>query len=337
MSFFKLPAVMKSIVVFILMVNMIKNRETALFSLKTLILITALSAIIGILQEIIFFYKGIEIAGVIQEDVKRFMWQETPFGTLMRVPAFTSWYTILANHLSIALIVGINFILYSILTKKKEKLFLYIAMILMSIALYFTFSYSSILIVLSAFIFSIMLRWISLKIYVTLFFVILLLGFFSGFIPDFLADPKKYFMTEDLSIRIELLRDGITGFLNRHPFIGNGVGTGHKYTSNIDLWPVHNNFVLIADEIGLFGLLTYCIFFFAFIFRQVMSISKIKNTKDRAIALSLIIAFIAYLINLQLQAQHIDFFIFLYLGLIEAIISTLSSQTAVEISAKRKV
>jgi cell division protein FtsW (lipid II flippase) len=182
-----------------------------------------------------------------------------------------------------------------------------------------------------------MIRWPSLKIYVPLFLVILLLGFFSEIIPHFLADPKKYLMTEDLSIRIELLRDGITGFLNRHPFIGNGIGTGHKYTSNIDLWPVHNNFVLIADELGLFGLLTYCIFFFAFIFRQAMSILKLKNTKDRAIALSLFIAFIAYLINLQVQAQHIDFFIFLYLGLTEAIIRTLSYQTAIGISIKTKV
>lgn len=331
MSFFKLPAVLKSITVFFLMINMIRNREITLFSLKIFISITTLSAIIGIFQEIIYFYTGIEIVGVINEDAKRFMWETTSYGTLMRIPAFTSWYTILANYLSIALIIGINIILYPIL-KKKEKIFLYIAMILMSIALYLTFSYSSILIVLSAFFISIMIRWPSLRIYLPVFLGLILLGFFSGFIPDFLSEPKKYFITEDLAIRIELLRDGITGFLNRHPLIGNGIGTGHRYTSNVDLWPVHNNFILIADELGLFGLFAYCIFFSIFIFRQAITILKLKNIKDKAVSLSLFLAFIAYLINLQVQAQHIDFFIFLYMGLTEAINSTLSHYTAESIT-----
>lgn len=334
-SLLKLPAYIKDIIVFFIMVNMIRDRETAIFSLKMLFYVITFSAIIGILQEILFFFTGLELVGYIPEGAKPYMWETTSFGRIMRVPAFTTWYTILANFLLIALIVGINLILYSVLTKKKERLFLYIAMLLMSIALYLTFSHSTMLVLLLAIIVLILIRWRSLSIhFVTIFLVGILLAYFSGFLTDFVEQPKNYIITEDVAVRIDLLRDGITGFFYRHPFIGNGIGTGFRFTSNVDRWPVHTNVVLVADELGLFGIFTYGALFSVFIYRQVISILRLKDRKDKAVSLSLLIALIAYMINLQSQPTYVDFFLFMYLGLMEAIIRTLSYQVPLESNAE---
>jgi len=333
-SIAKLPAVFKGITIFLIMVNIIRDRKIALFSLKLFLSVITFSAIIGILQEILFFFTGFALVGYVGEDIRRYMWEPTSLGVLLRVPALTSWYTILANFLLIGIIVVVNLIIYSVLTGKKERLFLYMAVPLMSIALILTFSHSTMIVLLLAVIISIVIRWPSLKIHVPIFLVIILLVLFSGFITDFLEEPKKYFLTEDVRVRIELLRDGLVGFFNRHPFIGNGIGTGSQYMSNVDRWAVHNNVVLVADELGLFGIFAYGTLFFVFIYRQVNSILKLTNKKDKAVSLSLLIALIAYMTNLQSQPTYIDFFLFMYLGLTEAIIRTLSYQVPSESNAK---
>ena len=334
-SLSKLPAVFKEIIIFFIMVNIIRNREIALFSLKIFFSVITFSAIIGILQEILFFFTGIELIGYVGEEIRRYMWEITPLGLLMRVPALTSWYTILANFLLIGIVVGVNLILYSVLTGKKERLFLYMAVPLMSIALILTFSHSTMIVLLLAIIGSIFIRWRSLSIhFATIFLAGILLAYFSGFMTDFVEEPKRYLITEDVRVRIELLRDGLTGFFNRHPFIGNGMGTGFQYTSNVDHWAVHNNVVLIADELGLFGILAYGALFSVLIYRQVISILRLKDRKDKAVSLSLLIALIAYMVSIQAQAQYFDFFLLMYLGLMEAIIRTLSYQVPLESNVK---
>jgi hypothetical protein len=330
----RLPAVFKEITIFFIIVNIIRNREIAFFSLKIFFSVITFSAIMGIFQEILFFFWGIEFVGYVPEDMRRYMWEPTSMGVLMRVPALTSWYTILANFLLIGIVVGVNLIFYSVLTGKKERLFLYMAVPLMTIALILTFSHSTMIVLLLAVIVLIVIRWPSLKIHVPILLVIMLLALVSGFITDFVEEPKKYFLTEDVRVRVELLRDGIAGFFNRHTFIGNGIGTGSRYTSNIDHWAVHNNVVLIADELGLFGIFAYGTLFSVFIYRQIISILRLKDRKDKAVSISLLIALIAYMTNLQSQPTYIDFFLFMYLGLTEAVIRTLSHQVPLENNAK---
>lgn len=319
---------------FFLIVNLIRDRETAIFSLKIYLLLATFSALIGIFQEIIYFFSGIVLVWFIPEPNLIYMWQSTFLGKLLRVPAFTGWYLNLDYLLSTALVIGINLMLYSVFKGKKAMLILLTAFILMSIGLILTFSASSMLVVIMAVIVSIVIRWPSLKIHVPIFLVIMLLVFFSGFITNFLEEPKKYIITEDAAIRIDLLRDGIAGFFNRHPIFGNGIGTGAKYTSNVNQWAVHNNLVLVADELGLLGLFAYAALFFAAISRQVVSILKLKNEKDKAVLLSLLISLIALMTILQFQSLYLNIFLFMYLGLVEAVRGALSYQVPSENNIK---
>jgi hypothetical protein len=327
--------VIPAFIAFFLMVNLIRDRVTAFFSLKIYLLLATFSALIGIFQEIIYFYSGILLVGYIPEANRIYMWEPTFLGKLLRVPAFTGWYLNLDYLLSTALVIGVNLMLYSVFKGLKEKLILLAALILISIGFILTFSHGSILVVIFAVIISIFIRWRSLTIYfITIILIGLLVAYSSGFLTNFVEEPKKYIITEDIAIRIDLLRDGIAGFFNRHPILGNGIGRGPKYTSNVDQWAVHNNVVLVADELGLLGLFAYAALFFAAISRQVVSIFKVKNEKDKAVLLSLLISLIALMAMLQFQSLYLNIFLFMYLGLVEAIRGALSYQVPLESNAK---
>jgi O-antigen ligase len=320
------------------MVNLIRDRETAIFSLKTFLLLAACSALIGIFQEIIYFSSGVVLVWFIPEPNRIYLWQSTFLGELLRVPAFTGWYLNLDYLLSTALVIGINLMLYSVFKGKKVRFILITAFILMLFCLILTFSGSSMLVVILAVIVSIFIRWRSLTLYfVTIILIGLLLSYFSGFLSSFVEEPKKYIVTEDAAIRIDLLRDGIAGFFNRHPITGNGIGRGFRYTSNVDSWAVHNNIVLVADELGLLGLFAYVALFFAAISRQIISILELKNEKDKAVLISLLISLIALMTILQFQSLYLNIFLFMYLGLVEAIRVALSYQAPSESNAKSEV
>jgi len=306
---------------------LIRDRETAIFSLKVYLLLATFSALIGILQEIIYFSSGIVLVWFIPEHNRIYLWQSTFLGQLLRVPAFTGWYLNLDYLLSTALVIVANLMLYSVFKGKKVRLILLTALFLMLIGLILTFSTGSMLVVIFAVIISIFIRWRSLTIYfITIILIGLLVAYSSGFLTNFVEEPKKYIITEDIAIRIELLRDGIAGFFNRHPILGNGIGRGAKYTSNVDYWAVHNNIVLVADELGLLGLFAYAALYFAAISRQVVSIVKLKNEKDKAVLRSLLISLIALMAILQFQSLYLNIFLFMYLGFVEAIRGALSYQ-----------
>ena len=322
-------------IAFFLMVNMIRDRETALFSLKIYLSLATFSAVIGIFQEIIYLSSGIFFGVTIPEANLGYAFETTPLGELFRVPAFTGWYLNLDFILSTSLVIGVNLMLYSVFEGKKARLILLTALMLIFIGFILTFSAGSMLVVILTVIVSIFIRWRSLTIYfITIILVGLLFAYFSGFLTNFVEEPKKYIITEHLAIRIDLLIDGIKGFINQHPFIGRGFSAGSKYTSNVDNWPVHNNIVLVADELGLLGLVAYAALFFAAISRQVVSILKMRNEKDKAVLLSLLIALIALMTSLQFQAIYLNVFLFMYLGLVEGTRKALSHQAPLESNAE---
>jgi O-antigen ligase len=109
---------------------------------------------------------------------------------------------------------------------------------------------------------------------------------------------------------------------------------GGKYISDVDGWAVHSNIVLIADELGLLGLFAYAALFLTAVGKQVTSILKVKNEKDKAVLLSLLIALISLMTVLQLQSLYLNVFLFMYLGLVEGTRKALSYQVPSQSNAK---
>jgi O-antigen ligase len=336
MSLVFLLRVFKAFTVFFIMVNMIRDRETAIFSLKIYLSLATFSAVIGIIQEIVFFYSGISffVAPFVPEANVDYMYEATFFGEAVRVAAFTGWYLNLDYFLVTALVTGVNLMFYSVFSKRRERLFLLTALFLMSIGLFLTFSFGSVLVVILAVVISIFVRWRSLTLYfITIVFFGLLIVF-SGFTTDSVEEVKQYMAKQDVALRLELLRQGIAGFIHRHPFIGAGLQRGGTYISDVDGWAAHNNIVLVADELGILGVFAYAALFLTAMGKQVTSILKMKNEKDKAVLLSLLISIIALMTDLQFQSLYLNVFLFMYLGLVEGTRKALSYKVPSESNAK---
>jgi len=87
----------------------------------------------------------------------------------------------------------------------------------------------------------------------------------------------------------------------RHPYIGTGIGKANKYTPNVHSWPVHNNFVRIVDEIGIFGFIVYVIIFLRmFLKTMLMLILAEKENKENRDVL-IILTGIIFVLTFNLQ------------------------------------
>jgi len=318
-----LPSVIKALLSFFLLVNIVRDRKLAIFALKAFLIIMTLSAIAGILQELLYKTTNIAFVGLIQKGREEYMWKDNSFGHFLRVPAFSGWYIVFSGYLLISIIVSLNLRLYSIIKDKKHKCLVDIAILLMSVALLFTFSNSAFLSLGLLVGVSILIRWrrhiihiLAVSILVMTIGMVVLDHFHKT--KGFTEDVKAHLINTELAIRIELLREGISGFSHRHPFIGIGLSRGVKYTSDPVGWPVHNNFVLVADEIGMLGVFVYYSFFIALIGSVSFTILSLKDKTDKNILLSLLLGLITYMVNLQAQPAFIESFLFIYLGLLEA-------------------
>jgi hypothetical protein len=316
---------LKSAVLFFLLVNFLYKRKLVITALKWFVIITTISAVIGVFQEIVYLYTGVPVVGFVSERQMELLFEPTSMGMALRVPAFMGSYKIFAVVLSFNLIIVINILLYSstLLTTIREKCFLYFAVIFMFSALILTFSRDAFLGTCIALLMSVFLKWRSYVIHFIMILALLfVLGHFCGIFDSFYKGGVSFIQakaTEFGGDRIELDREGFEGFLHGPFFlIGIGTGKGGKYTSHVRRWPAHNAFILAADELGIFGLLVYLSFFIFAIFRLITINLLAKESRDKGICRGLLFGFIAYCIILQFHAGYIEVPLWLYLGIIES-------------------
>lgn len=329
----KTAPLLKAILTSFLIVDIVRRKEWVIFFIKTLVVVTTFSAIIGILQEILFLYNGTVLA---QYDTKYFnlMLEHTPFGTFLRVPAFSSMHLYLANYLVLSLLIGFNYFLYfKTIMNRKEKFLLSIAMVLMISALILTFSKTNMLGLAVGVLLSLFLRWGSRSIQLlTALALPILLTYLAGVWDIFFKYAISSNALGEIGARSQLIRDGIEGFLYRHPFIGVGVGRGGIYTGNVMGWATHNAFILAADEVGIFGLLTfYSIFIYGFL-RIIVTIPSIKNPKEKAILKILLAGLAAYVVNIQFQPDFLSYYTWIYIGFIESTVIVFTKPTRVQLT-----
>jgi hypothetical protein len=316
---------LKSAVFFFLLVNFLYKRELVITALKWFIIITTISAVIGIFQEIIYFFTGAPVVGFIPKEEMEFLFDKTSIGTVLRAPAFMGGYKIFAMVLSFNLIIAINILLYSsaLLTTIREKYFLYFAVISMFGALILTFSRDAFWGTCIALLMSIFLKWRSYVIHFIMILMLLsVLGHFCGIFDSFYRGGVSVIQTKATEIgddRIGLDREGFEGFLHGSFFlIGRGTGKGGKYTPHHQGWSAHNAFILAADELGIFGLLVYLSLFIFAIYRLIFINLSAKELQDKVIGKGLLCSFIAYCMILQFHAGYVEILLWLYLGIIES-------------------
>ena len=331
-SMIKMLPLSKAILFSFLIIEMVRETKWIAFYLKTLVVITTISAIIGIFQEILFINSGIILA-FYESSTMNLILEPTSLGTFLRVPAFTSMHLYLANYLVISLLIGFNaFLHFNTYLSRKEKVALSIALVLMGVALILTFSKTSILGLFVGIMISIFLKWPSRAIHFFMLLALLMViayvsGFWQAFYKDIISQME---LMGDIGNRLKLMKGGIEGFLNKYPFIGAGLGQGKKYTQNAIGWPVHNAFVLAADEAGIVGLLIFCSIFLYGFYRLISTLPIIKEPKKNAILKILLAGLVALLVNIQFQPDFLSYYNWIYIGFVETTVIVFRKENLLE-------
>lgn len=315
---------LKGIVLFFLMVNVLYSKELAPKFIKWLIIATSCSALIGIFQGVYYKISGIPLVGFISPKGLEVMFDSTPIGYMLRVPALMMGYREFAIILAITIIMVISLLIFPspLIRNFKEKVFLYIACSLMFLAFLLTWSKTE---AVGLFIALMVLpilkkpRYILHLAIVTVLliaFLLSLLAYLPGREDNIYAMQE---MTKTQKDRIQLAREGFEGFLHGGCFLfGKGVHRADSYTSHIRGWPAHNAFILVADEFGIFGLLIYISMLLWIIFRVITINLVIKDPAYLPIARGLLGGILMHLISGQFNASYLDPFLWLLFAITES-------------------
>lgn len=314
----------KTMFMFFLMFNFLCSKEIVLKAVRWLIIITTCSALIAIFQEIYYILTGDVIVGFIPDEKLQRMFEPTSFGLLLRVPALMLGYRIFASILGVTLIITVSLIIFSNTSMPvfRKKANLYVAASLMFLALLFTFSKDVLMGFFIALVFLLTLKNLRYFLHYTAaaMLLIAIVFFLFTYLPGQI-DNINYLkdVPQSERERIQMDREGIEGFLHGgYFFFGKGASRGARYTVHTNGWPAHNAFILIADELGIFGLIIYISMFVWIIFRLIALNLVIKDPAYLPIARGFLGGIIIYIISAQFQASYMEPFLWIQLALIES-------------------
>src|SRR3972149_6737656 len=313
-SIISLIGPIKWLITILLILNLIRGKKDALFSLKAFIIVTLFSGIIGAAESLLYLFTGIGF------HTNKFDFEHTPFGLFLRSQAFFGHIHGLAATLTLALAI-LFFILLAhrinIFWKKRTVMLLFV---ITFIALVFTFYKASLIAFGLIFIIGIFIRKPSYFIHITMgLLLIIILVYLSGLSDHVVESIPRQLYTGDFKSRLELDKAGIEGFLHEHPIVGAGMGNNRIYTPHPSAWPAHNAFIQVADEIGVIGLISYCLIYVYLFYRLIITNFLLKDKKDRIIIQSLLLSLIAFFTIGQFAPLAYILWVFIYFGLLECI------------------
>jgi hypothetical protein len=325
---FSMMPLVKAMITAFLIIDIIRSKESIVFFIKTLFVITTISAIIGIIQEIVFLINGTILFPFPEKFLFRVI-ETNSYGIFLRVPAFTGMHLFLGSYLTFGILIGLNVFLYlNSVINRREKLFILIALIIMTAALILTLSKTIMIGLFMGIIVSLSIKWSSrfihfIAIVLLLVAVVHMLGYWEIIIKYLILDME----VGDIALRIELIKESINGFLDKHSVIGVGIGKGNTYTDNILGWPVHNAFILAAVESGIFGFIAFCSIYIYVFLRLILTIPRTQEPEKKTILKILLASLLAYFINIQFQPDFTSYFNWILLGFIECTVIVFSNDS----------
>ncbi|MCI4626315.1 MAG: O-antigen ligase family protein [Candidatus Magnetoovum sp. WYHC-5] len=319
--FVRLNTILKYTLMSFVFSNLVYKKNLTYFFIKMLLISTTISAGIAIIQELIYMTTRAVVIGKYDPRQLKLMFEDTPFGRALRVPAFVGSYKTLAFLLITNILIVVNFIFYMPRYIKKFKKSVVSALIIMSGALFLTFSKDSMLALSITLLFSFFVRWPNLIIHGFTFSLVLIVVVISyGLVDDIYNAILSELSYGELRIRVILNKEGILGFINQYFFTGTGITDGSKYTASINNWPSHNAFILTAVEIGIFGLTVYAMLFIYTFANLIWLNTNASRPREKALFRGLFMSMICLLIVFQTHAGHIDIILWLYMAFIQGIV-----------------
>ena len=117
--------------------------------------------------------------------------------------------------------------------------------------------------------------------------------------------------------RLELDKAGIEGFVNKFPLAGTGIRNSRIYITHPSVYPAHNAFIEVADELGIVGLLTYFLIYGYLTYKLIVT-ALVANENDRIIIKALLAGFLTFILIAQLEPLAYNFWFWIYFALIES-------------------
>jgi hypothetical protein len=306
-----------------LLINYCSRLEMLNFIVKWFIIITLISAVYGIFQEAIYYGYKVPLVGFISQKEMRFGFEETSLGTLLRIPALTGSYALLMYFLASSLILILNILFYKSLDFRK-KLKLFSAAVIISIAILLTFSRFTLVALAIVIPLNIIVRWWKYIIHiiagiVLVMCIVYIVGFFY---KDMYVEMYQIVVKEtqwgEFRIRMQLDKEGLYGFLNQHTFIGTGGGLAGQYAGHFHRWGAHNAYIRVADDAGLFGLLSYTLLTIYSLIKVIIINLRAHRHEDLYIARGLLFVLLAILIMVQFDSVYLGAVLWFFMGVIKS-------------------
>jgi len=302
-----------------LLVTCIENKDNMIFFLKWFVIITGVSSVIAILQEIAYIVLGIPIVGFVDREALRLMIEPTSFGNFLRVPAFLGSYKAFTFFANTAALIIFNYFLYKKLLSIKRRSILIISFLLILISIFLTFSKDAYLALFIGLVLSVLI-WRPYFIFHLFFYGIL--SFIIIYLFDYIDDIQSIVYKEihfgEYRVRLQLFREGVTGFLFNSPWFGVGVGESPRYTGHFYKWPVHNSLVQAADEVGIVGSSIYFVLLCYTFYNTIKVCFVAKDKSDKWISVGLLTGFITFITAIQFHPFFPEKFTWLYMGAVQA-------------------
>jgi len=315
---FRILLLVKLIMLSILIVNFLRNEELVRFFILTMITVTTVSAVIGIGQEALYVVTGETYVGIVDTAGMKYSWESTPLGTLLRVPAFVMSYKTLVFLLVVNLAIILNLLLHTALVKSQRWL-LSVAAILMLFCLTLTFSKDGFLGFFVVVTLSLLMRWRSAAIYGLLLIIALgLLVYVLGYWDDIVSAAAVELTWGEYRLRVQLDREGVIGLLEEPALFALGPGT--LYTSNHLGWPAHNNWILAANQIGLYGFIVYLLIVAYTLYNLAELPVYAPGTWLRGLSKGVTTGFVGLLVVFQTHAGYLDPILWIVMILAQALV-----------------
>ena len=299
------------IVVFCLIVQLFRDRSHVRYVVEAMVWGGIFSALVGVVQAVAWFATGTDLTMQTIKDLA----SSSPLGTVMRIPGLFNSPNILGNYLAVSMILALALAYSPYLDRWKRRVFL-IGLLPMSVTLLLSLSRGS---------------WTALAVIVVLvpFFlrpawsIQILLAYSSVWtvlwttgIMQRLVDAVRRVNPYGLSSREAVLRLGIESVMD-HPFIGVGIGSFQGLSANDDGLAVHNAYVQMASEIGLFGGLCFALLVPFAIYRLIRAVMAAQPGVEKRCLQGLLIALAAVGIHMMGEPFATEPVLWVYLAIVE--------------------
>lgn len=322
-------------VLFFLICDLVRRKALIHTAARLVFWTGVFSSIVSVVQFFIFRYWGFLFTiGAPQENPNSFL-KPTPFGMMPRATAFFPNPAGLNDFLLFSLSVGL-FALFYAKTKKMKTLYA-IGCLLMVAAIVLTWSFTALVGLSLIFILFIYIYRPAYSIqYSCAMGFVALLCYEAGLLEKVFRFMKN-FATAAGGIRINLLELGAES-LARNPFIGLGAQNFKSFSGNffnegpyIFKYPVHNAFVQMATELGIFGGLIF-LGIVIFLVIRLLAVLSSGVSEEQWIFKGFLLGLLAIIVHMLTEPMAYEGTLWLIFGLMEGSAMTILRENR----AKRK-